>query len=107
MSVTNASAAPGLPLKSVGTAYILWATLGLLGGHHFYLGKTGRGVGYLLTIGWLGVGWLIDAFTLPSQVRMANVLRRGAGQAQAQSQSVNVYMQPPPAPAAPTGEVAP
>lgn len=84
------------PPKSVGMAYLLWFFLGLFGAHHFYLGKIGRGVGYLVTLGWLGVGWIIDAFTLPAQVRTANLLRRGLGQAQSQAQTVNVTLQAPP-----------
>ena len=62
--------------KEVGIAYILWFLLGVFGGHQFYLGKNGRAIGYLLTLGWLGVGVLIDLFTLPSQVRMVNMMRR-------------------------------
>ena len=60
------------PLKEVGIAYLLWLILGLLGAHHFYLGKIGRGVAYLLTGGFLGIGLLIDLFTLASQVRQVN-----------------------------------
>lgn len=61
--------------KSLGVAYVLLFTLGLFGGHQFYLGKAGRGVGYLFTGGWFTVGCLIDLFTLPSQVRTVNALR--------------------------------
>lgn len=58
--------------KSVGTAYIFWALLGVVGAHQFYLGKTGRGISMLLTLGWLGVGMLVDLFTLESQTIEAN-----------------------------------
>ncbi len=58
--------------KSVGVAYVLWFFLGVLGVHKFYLGKTGIGVSYIFTLGWLGIGLIIDLFTLPSQVRKAN-----------------------------------
>ena len=58
--------------KSVGVAYLLWFFLGVLGVHQFYLGKVGRGVSYIFTLGWLGIGLLIDLFTLPGQVRKAN-----------------------------------
>lgn len=61
--------------KSTGVAYLLLFTLGFFGGHQFYIGKIGRGVGYLFTGGWFGVGLLIDLFTLPSQVRTINALR--------------------------------
>ena len=49
-------------------AYVLWAFLGLLGAHNFYLGRTGLGVtqlilsltvvGLLITVVWV----LVDAF---------------------------------------------
>jgi TM2 domain-containing membrane protein YozV len=58
--------------KSVGVAYVLWFFLGVLGVHKFYLGKTGVGISYIFTLGWVGIGLLIDLFTLPSQVRRAN-----------------------------------
>lgn len=58
--------------KSTGTAYILWLFFGLFGGHQFYLGKTGRAVSYLFTLGWLTVGVWIDLFTMGSQVRAQN-----------------------------------
>lgn len=61
-----------VPLKSVGTAYLLWAFFGLIGAHHYYLGKVGRGVLYSLTLGVLGLGVLVDLFTLKSQVRNVN-----------------------------------
>ncbi len=64
-----------LPLKDVGVAYLFWFFFGILGIHHFYLGKIGRGVLWLLTGGLLGVGWLVDLFTLPSQVRQVNAQR--------------------------------
>lgn len=58
--------------KQTGIAYLFWLFLGLVGGHQFYLGKTGRGLLYLFTFGVLGIGTLIDLFTLPSQVRQVN-----------------------------------
>ncbi len=64
-----------LPPKSVGVAYLFWFFFGLLGIHWFYLGKIGRGVLWLLTGGLLGVGWLVDLFMLPSQVRQVNTQR--------------------------------
>lgn len=64
--------------KDVGIAYVLWLLLGALGGHQFYLGKTGRGVLYLLTLGVLGIGVIVDLFTLPSQTRTVNA-QRAAG----------------------------
>ena len=64
------------PPKSVGTAYILWTFFSILGVHQFYLGNVGRGISMLLTFGWLGIGVLIDLFTLEGQVAAAN-RRRG------------------------------
>lgn len=64
------------PDLSLGAAYLLWFFLGFLGVHHFYLGKVGRGIGYLLTFGWFMIGWFIDLFTLPSQVQRINAERR-------------------------------
>lgn len=61
--------------KSTTTAYLLWLFFGFFGIHHFYMGKTGRGVGYLLTCGWLGVGVIIDLFTIPAQVKEVNAQR--------------------------------
>jgi TM2 domain-containing membrane protein YozV len=58
--------------KSVGVAYALWFFFGIIGVHQFYLGKTVRAVTYIFTFGWLGIGLLIDLFTLPGQVRAAN-----------------------------------
>jgi RND superfamily putative drug exporter len=65
--------------KSAGVAYLWWFALGLFGGHHFYLGRTGWGVLYLCTIGFGGVGWLADALFLPWQIRRVNgrIARQG------------------------------
>ncbi len=60
------------PQLSVGLAYVLWRLLGLFGAHYFYMGKIGVGVIYLLTGGLLGVGWVIDVFTLKGQVERVN-----------------------------------
>ena len=63
--------------KDLGIAYVLWFLFGVLGGHRFYLGQIGWGLLYFFTGGLFFVGWVIDLFTLPSQVRMANdTLRR-------------------------------
>lgn len=53
------------PGKSLGVAYVLWLFLGFFGVHHFYLGKVGRGIGYLLTFGWFMIGLLVDLLALP------------------------------------------
>ena len=50
--------------KSQIVALILCIFLGLLGVHRFYLGYTGLGILYLLTLGLFGIGWLIDLILL-------------------------------------------
>jgi TM2 domain-containing membrane protein YozV len=71
MSDSNAPPRP-IPQKEVGIAYLFWFFLGVVGGHKFYLGRTAIGIAYLFTLGFLLVGFFIDLFTLPGQVRKAN-----------------------------------
>jgi TM2 domain-containing membrane protein YozV len=70
--------------KTAVVAYLLWFFLGLLGGHNFYLKRTGVAVGLavaqlilsltmvglVITIVWV----LIDAFLIPGWVRNQNNL---------------------------------
>ncbi len=58
--------------RNLGVAYVLWYFLGIMGGHKFYLEKIGVGLLYFFTLGFFGIGWLIDLFTLPAQVRAFN-----------------------------------
>ncbi|HOV63176.1 MAG TPA: TM2 domain-containing protein [Spirochaetia bacterium] len=60
-------------MYSTGIAYLLLFLFGWSGAHRFYLGKIGSGFLYLCTGGLFGIGWLYDLFTLPSQVREANL----------------------------------
>src|SRR5262245_38185740 len=53
-------------------AWILLTFLGLLGIHRFYLGKWITGLVYLVTGGLLGLGWLVDLWTLNEQVDRKN-----------------------------------
>ena len=61
-------------MKSKTTAYLLWlpCMIGLCGLHHFYLGKTLKGLLWLFTLGLMGIGQFIDLFTLGSQVAFHN-----------------------------------
>lgn len=74
--------------KSVGLAFVFWFFLGGLGGHRFYLGRTGSAVAQLLLsiFGWLtivvgfglllliplGIWLLVDAFLISGMVESHN-----------------------------------
>lgn len=55
--------------KTIG--YFLWI-FGFLGAHRFYYGKPVTGTIWFLTLGLLGIGWLIDLFLIPSMDREAD-----------------------------------
>lgn len=61
--------------KTIG--YILWI-FGFTGAHRFYYGRPVTGTIWFFTLGLLGIGWLIDAFLIPSMDREAD-LRFQAG----------------------------
>jgi hypothetical protein len=63
----------GNPVKSKLVAYMLLFLTGLWGGHHFYLGRPGKGFLYLFTWGLCFFGWIYDFFTLEQQVDDANL----------------------------------
>jgi TM2 domain-containing membrane protein YozV len=81
---------PVIPVqyKDSTAAWLLWFFTGAFGGHHFYLGRTQRGVVYAVTwavslllsfvvIGLVGfvvlfILWIIDATQLAEQVRQYN-----------------------------------
>jgi TM2 domain-containing membrane protein YozV len=83
-------------VKSKGVAYLLWFFLGIVGGHKFYLGKTGMGILYICTAGIFGIGWFIDLFTLGNQVDVYNALHGvqagGANAVQSNNQSQNIVV---------------
>lgn len=53
-----------LSIKNYTVTLLLVIFLGFVGGHRFYVGKVGTGVLFLMTIGFLGFGWIIDIFTV-------------------------------------------
>lgn len=61
-------------MKNKGTAYLFWLLgfFGVLGLHHFYLRKFGKGTIWILTGGLFGFGSLIDLFTLGGDVERFN-----------------------------------
>jgi hypothetical protein len=60
------------PRKSLLVAWALWVMTGFLGGHRFYLERTGSGVVMLFTSGGLFVWWLSDALRLGAMVDAYN-----------------------------------
>jgi TM2 domain-containing membrane protein YozV/predicted transcriptional regulator len=65
----------GDAMYSVGIAYLLWlfSGFGVLGFHRFYLGKIPTGLLWMCTGGLGTIGAIYDFFTLPGQVREANI----------------------------------
>ena len=75
--------------KSMLVSYVLWWFLGMFGAHRFYLGRTGTAVVMLvitllsipltflfigfLSLGAMGIWWIIDAFMIPAIVREQNL----------------------------------
>ncbi len=51
--------------------YLFWI-IGFTGCHRFFFGKPVSGVIWFFTFGLLGIGWLIDAFLIPSMSREAD-----------------------------------
>lgn len=52
--------------KSYAATLWLCICLGLLGAHHFYVGRFGRGFLYLFTAGLFCFGWIGDIFKIMS-----------------------------------------
>ena len=57
-------------LKSLG--YVLWI-FGFTGSHRFYYGRPVTGTLWFLTLGLLGIGWLVDVFLIPGMDREADL----------------------------------
>lgn len=68
----SATLAAQAETRSPGTALLLCLFLGAFGAHWFYLGKPGRGVLYLLTLGLFAVGAIIDLFRIQGVTRRHN-----------------------------------
>jgi TM2 domain-containing membrane protein YozV len=62
---------------SLWIGYLLWV-FGFTGAHRFYYGRPVSGTIWFLTLGLLGIGWLIDLFLIPGMERDAD-LRYEAG----------------------------
>ena len=62
-------------MYSLGIAYLLFFLFGAVGAHRFYLGKIPSGLLWMCTGALAGLGWIYDLFTLPRQVREANIRR--------------------------------
>jgi TM2 domain-containing membrane protein YozV len=61
MADENVAPAPaGVSSKGKITALLLCIFLGTLGVHRFYVGKVGTGIIWLLTLGLLGIGVIVD-----------------------------------------------
>ena len=82
--------------KDKGTAYILLivpSIFGIAGLHRFYIGQVGMGLIYLFTFGFLGIGLIIDLFTLGGMVDKYNLMQNALyGQQQTQAQPQNVVV---------------
>lgn len=61
-----------------GLAYLFWLVsfAGINGLHRFYLGKPVSGFLYMITVGFFGIGTIIDGFRMPALVRRARLERR-------------------------------
>lgn len=51
-------------VKNYWLTLVLVVAVGVVGGHRFYTGKVGTGILFLLSGGLLGIGWVIDIFTV-------------------------------------------
>jgi len=50
--------------KSKKTAFLLCLFLGWAGAHYFYVGRYGKGILYLFTLGLCLIGWVVDLFKI-------------------------------------------
>lgn len=73
--------APGAePPKNWLVTLLLCVFLGTFGIHRFYVGKIGTGILWLITVGWCGIGWLVDIIKIASGSftdKKGNKIKRG------------------------------
>jgi len=85
-----------VPHKEKGIAYVLLiipSLFGIAGLHRFYIGQIGMGLIYLFTFGFLGIGLIIDLFTLSGMVDKYNLMQNALyGQQIQQAQPQNVIV---------------
>jgi hypothetical protein len=77
-SLCGPAAAAGSPRPSYLRVLLAWALTGLLGGHHFLLGRYLHGLLWLTSCGGFGVGWAADLWRLTRFIDDACGVRRGA-----------------------------
>lgn len=68
---------PALPAKDPGIALVL-TIIGfffIAGLQYFYIGKIGKGVLFLLTLGFLYVGTIVSLFTITGETKQINAQR--------------------------------
>jgi TM2 domain-containing membrane protein YozV len=63
---------------NLGMGYLLWI-FGFMGSHRFYYGRPISGTIWFLTLGLLGIGWILDLVLMPWLDRSAE-LRYDSGQ---------------------------
>lgn len=56
---------------SATVGYILWI-FGFMGAHRFYFGKPVTGTIWFLTLGVMGIGWIVDLFLIQSMDEQAD-----------------------------------
>ena len=64
-TATSYKATPSRDTHSIAIGYLCWV-FGFLGMHRFYYGKPITGTIWFFTLGLLFIGWIIDAFLIPS-----------------------------------------
>ena len=65
---------PAPEKKEVALGYLLWCLsfVGVCGVQRMYLGQVGYGIALLFTLGFCGIGQLLDLLLLPEAVNAAN-----------------------------------